>query len=142
MPNAGIEVEGLRETAKAVKALDPELAKSLKVAFTKVAEVVADAARAKVPTRSGRARSSVRAGADTKGPYVAGGKKAVPYYGWLDFGSRSPVKGHPRAYGPWFKSGVGPKRGRFIYPALDAHEQQVIEGAEAALATAREAAGI
>lgn len=140
--SAGVEVAGLREFQKGLKKLNPELDKSLKAELKTVAEVVADDARARVPSKSGRARKSVRAGADAKGPYVAGGKTSVPYYPWLDFGSRQPVTGHPRSAGPWFKSGAGPKKGRFIYPAIDENQARIIEGATQALETARGNAGI
>ena len=140
--SAGVEVAGLREFQKGLKKLNPELDKSLKAELKTVAEVVADDARGRVPSKSGRARKSVRAGADAKGPYVQGGKASVPYYPWLDFGSRRAVSGHPRSAGPWFKSGAGPKKGRFIYPAIDENQARIIEGATQALETARGNAGI
>jgi hypothetical protein len=142
MPATGIEIDGHVQLSRALKKLEPELAATLKEELKAVAELVATDARQRVPEKSGRARGSIRAGADNKGPYVAGGKKAVPYYGWLDFGSRKPVKGHPRSYGPWFKSGPGPARGRFIYAAVDANEDEIYEAAVAAFMKARDAAGL
>lgn len=131
--NAGIKVEGLREFQSGLRKLDPELDKALKTELKGVAETVAADARARVPRRTGRAAGSLRAGADAKGPYVKGGKSTVPYYGWLDFGSRTPVSGRPRSVGPWVKSGRGPKRGRAIYPAIDANKKHIEKSATEAL---------
>lgn len=137
-----VEIDGHVQFSRALKKLDPELSAALKVELKAVAEIVATDTRQRVPSKSGRARGTVRAGADNKGPYVAGGKKAIPYYGWLDFGTRTPVKGHPRSYGPWFKSGPGPARGRFIYAAIGANADEIYDAAVAAFTKARDAAGL
>lgn len=123
---AGIKVDGLPELQRALKDLDPALAKALKVELKDVAESVMHDAQNDMPVKSGRALESMKAGADIAGPYVAGGKKSVPYYGWLDFGSRTPIKGRPRSVGPWKGTGAGPKKGRFIFPAID-RNRDVIE---------------
>jgi hypothetical protein len=135
--NAGIEVAGLREFQKGLKQLSPEIDKELKTELKAVAEAIVPDARRRLPSRTGRASGSIRAGADAKGPYIVGGKKAVPYYGWLDFGSRNPRSGQPRRVGPWTKSGAGPKKGRAIYPAIDANTDTIITGAVAALNKAK-----
>lgn len=140
--NAGVEVEGLREFLRGLKKLDPELDKAIKTELKGVAEEVASDARQLAPSKSGRARGSIRSGADARGPYLAGGKKSVPYFGWLDFGARTPVAGNPRSYGPWFRSGAGPKDGRFIYPAIRRNKQTIQEGGEQALANALDASGL
>lgn len=142
--SAGIKVDGFRDTQRALKRLAPEVDKALKVELKDVAEIVADTARslAGPSAKSGRARGTIRAGADGKGPYLAGGKKSVRYFAWLDFGGRRPVKGHPRSYGPWYRSGPGPKKGRFIYPAIDRNTDTIIDGGTRALAKARDAAGL
>ena len=57
--------------------------------------------------------------------FVTGGKGSVPYYGWLDFGTRNPRHGNTRKEGPWRGSGTGPKKGRFIYPAIEAKQEEI-----------------
>jgi hypothetical protein len=99
----------------------------LRDGLKKAANIVADDAKSRVPVRSGAARGSLRATAGGNRAYVVGGKAKVPYYGWLDFGSRSPRTGNPRSVGPWAGSGTGPAKGRFIYAALDDRERQVVE---------------
>jgi hypothetical protein len=100
-----------------------ELRDGLKAA----AEIVARDARSRVPSRSGKAAGAIRAVSGGNRAFVVGGKKAVPYYGWLDFGGRTPRLGNPRSVGPWSGASGGPPKGRFIYPALDAKEREVVE---------------
>jgi hypothetical protein len=138
--NAGIEVEGLREFLKGLRKVEPELDKTLKAELKDVAQPIAADARSRI--KSKRAAATIRAGADAKGPYIAGGKSALPWYGWFDFGSRNPRSGQPRRVGPWTSSGAGPKGGRGIYPAIAAHNDDIIKGAERALDNARNAAGL
>jgi hypothetical protein len=140
--NAGIKIEGLVEVQRALRKLEPELAKELKTELASVARDVAQDAQSRVPTDSGRARGSIRAGADVKGPYVAGGKQAVPYYAWLDFGSRRPKSGRPRSVGPWKGTGAGPEKGRFIYPAIDRNRDDVTARAVDAFENAKKQAGL
>ena len=125
--NAQLKVEGLAKLRKQLKDLeDIEGRAELRDGLKAAADIVAQDARSRVPVRSGRARASVRGQAGGNKAYVVGGKKTVPYYGWLDFGSRSPVSGRPRSVGPWKKSGYGPIKGRFIYPAIDAKSDEVV----------------
>lgn len=93
--------------------------KELGRAGKEAADVVARAARDKVPVVTGRARSSVRAVARSGGGAVAGGGAKVPYYGWLDFGGR--VGRNNSVTRPVIQ------RGRFIYPALDEHHDEVVD---------------
>ena len=97
------------------------------------ADVVAQEARSRVPSRTGTAKDSIRATAGGNTAYVKGGKARVPYYGWLDFGSRTPNRGQSRSVGPWSGTGSGPQGGRFIYPAIDAKERQIAELVEEAV---------
>lgn len=91
------------------------------------AGIVATDAKGRVPSVSGRAAGSIRPLVSGNKAYVAGGKNSVPYYGWLDFGTRNPRHGNPRSRGPWSGSGSGPKAGRFIYPAIKARRDDVVE---------------
>lgn len=122
---AEVEFEGLKRLRAGLKKIDPQLQKDLRDEFVPIAQEVAAEARSRVPHKSGRAAASVRGGVSGNNAYVSGGRTSVPYYRWLDFGSRTPVSGQPRSYGPWFKSGAGPKRGRFIYPAIDAKRDDI-----------------
>lgn len=121
-----LKVEGLAELRRALKGAErmddrKELAAGLKAA----ADVVAQDAKSRVPSVTGRARGAIRATSGGNRAFVVGGKASVPYYGWLDFGGRTPVTGNPRSRGPWAGSGTGPTKGRFIYPAFDARDNEV-----------------
>lgn len=128
-----VDQAALRALQSALRKADPEMQKELKRELKAAAQIVATSAKGKVPSRSGRAAGSIRAGSTTKGAYVAGGKKTVPYYGWLDFGTRKPVSGRSRSVGPWKASGKGPKHGRFIYVALDENRDEVTRRARTAV---------
>lgn len=128
MANAGIQVEGLRELRRSIARL-PEVKHGLRQDLLEVGHKIAKDAAATVPKKSGRAAGSLRAGVSGNNAYVAGGKAKVPYFGWLDFGSRKPVSGQPRTVGPWKNSGNGPKKGRFIYPAIDRNEKYIKKAA-------------
>lgn len=122
--------------------MDDGLAREMKSELTAIANIVAEDARARVPDGSGRARASIKAGSQVKGAYVQGGKQAVPYYGWLDFGTRNPQHGQPRTAGPWKRSGKGPAKGRFIYPALEGNERNIEKRTLRAVKVARKKAGL
>lgn len=122
-----IDVEGLPELRRLFRKLGgTEQLKGVRRALKAAAEVVAADARSRVPVRSGRAQASIRAGTSGNFGTVSGGKGSLAYYGWLDFGSRTPRTGNPRRVGPWSGSGRGPDRGRFIYPALDAKADEYV----------------
>ncbi len=134
MSRVEIRVEGLRELRTVLRRVnDPDGLAELRRGLKDAAEVVARDAKSRVPVRSGAARDSIRATSGGNRAYVVGGKARVPYYGWLDFGTRYPVRGNPRSVGPWSGSGVGPEKGRFIYKAIDENEREIAMTIERAL---------
>lgn len=137
-PTLSVDVANLKALHKALKQADPELQKQLRRDLKKAADIVANEAKTRVPSRTGRAAASIRTGSNTKGAYIAGGgTNAVKYYGWLDFGSRTPKKQR----GPWRGSGSGPHGGRFIYPALADRRDEVMGVVEDAVAKSIKEAG-
>jgi hypothetical protein len=123
-----IGIEGLAETRSALRQMgDADKLVEVRDALKVAAGIAAADARGRVPSRSGTAAGSIRPLAGGNTAYVAGGTAGVPYYGWLDFGSRRPVRGNPRSRGPWAGSGKGPHKGRFIYPAIDARSADISE---------------
>ena len=125
-----IGLDGLKELRKDLKKLDEGLAKEFREQFVAIAQRVASDARMRVPIgKTAMAAASIRGGVSGNNAYVAGGRRTVPYYGWLDFGSRNPVTGNPRSVGPWAKSGTGPRSGRFIYPAIADNHEEIMRAA-------------
>lgn len=121
-----VNIDGLRELRRDLKKAEQiEDFTELRLGLKRAADVVAQDAKRRVPVRSGRARDSIRATSGGTRAYVVGGKAKVPYYAWLDFGSRSARSGRTRSVGPWTKSGDGPEGGRFIYPAFEATQTEV-----------------
>jgi hypothetical protein len=130
---AEIQIEGLAKLRRGLKEIDPQLQKDLRTALLPTANRVADTARGNVPSRTGRAASSIRGGISGNNAYVQGGRSTVPYFGWLDFGARTPKTGNPRTVGPWAGTGPGPARGRFIYPAIDSQHDAIERAAAQAI---------
>lgn len=83
-----IRVEDLSKTVRALRQVDREIPKSIRLALNDVAEIVAEETRAGVTVRSGRARASVRAASTQRAARVKGGGKRVPYYPWLEMGGK------------------------------------------------------
>ena len=134
MTAEAIRISGLREFQRAIKRLDSDLPKALRVAFNGAADIVVQVARPKVASRSGRAKSTVKARSTQTAVRVVGGGNKAPYYPWLDFGGRvGPGKSVKRTF---------VKEGRYIYGSYFDNRDRVQEGTVAALVNAAEAAGL
>lgn len=129
-----IKITGLAEFNRALRKISSELPKELRQALNLGAELVVDWARPRVPSRSGRARRSVRATSTRTAAQVTGGGARTPYYPWLDFGGR--VGRKRRVHRP-FLSG-----GRYIYPGYDARKEEVHAEVVRALIELAERAGV
>jgi hypothetical protein len=104
-----IRIDGLKQFRANLKSLDRELPKALRLAFNEAAEIVVTDARGRVPSKSGKARASVKAKSTQAYSRIAGGGNKAPYYPWLDFGGR--VGRNKSVKRPFLKDG------RFIYNA-------------------------
>jgi hypothetical protein len=129
-----VKITGLREFNKRLKALDAGLPKATRLALNDAGDVIVDDARPRVPSRSGRARRTVRARSTRTKVRVAGGGSRAPYYPWLDFGGR-----------------VGPgrsvrrpvlNRGRYIYAAFDRHRDEFVDVLDKRLREVADDAGL
>lgn len=129
-----IRVEGLQPFVRGLKKMDAEAPKRLRLAFNDAAEVVVQWVKPKVPSRSGRARNSVRARSTRTAVRVTAGGPRAPYFPWLDYGGRV---GKNRSVQRQFIAD-----GRFIYPGYRANRDQVRDRLTSALADAGNAAGI
>ena len=127
-----IRIEGLNEFVRGLKAIDQDLPKALRVAFNTAGQTIVTEARAKVPTKTGRAKASVRAQSTQKAFRITGGSKRVPYYPWLDFGGTTPIGGKR----PFLKDG------RYIYASYYRHRDELAGLLEAALLDVARAAGV
>lgn len=132
MPDAAIQVEGLRELNAALRKLgEKELPKEFKRASKRAAQVVAVEAAARVPKRTGKLAASIRGAAQARGAVVRAGRESVPYAGWIEFGGTIQHKTDN-----WSSTRPFIKQGRYIFPAAKAKEPQVVELFEAGVSHA------
>lgn len=127
-----IKVQGLAEFTRNLRTLDRELPKALRVAFNDAANVVVNDARPRIPSRSGKARASVRAKSTPTASRVSAGGKRVAYFAWLDYGGRRRGAGGR----PYLKEG------RYIYAAYYRNKEKYAVFVERALIDVARQAGI
>lgn len=118
-----IQIEGLAQLNRALRRLDTEAPKGLRLAHNEAANIVVDAARPMMPRVSGRAQASVKARSTRTATRVSAGSSRAAYVPWLDYGGEGRIKGRPSKRE--FKKG-----GRYVYPAFHANRgkvEQVLE---------------
>lgn len=127
-----VEIRGLRELKSAFRQVETALPKRLAAEFKEVAQMVVNLIQPKVPHISGRAAGSIKARGSQRGASIAFGGSAAPYYPWLDFGGR--VGRQKATVRPFLKEG------RYVYPTIKQHSQEIEKAADDAVAkVAREA---
>lgn len=129
-----IRIEGLREFQRALKRMNADLPKALRVAFNAAGDIVVQVARPDIPTKSGHAKTSVKARSTQTAVRVVGGGNKAPYYPWLDFGGKV---GRNRSVSRPFLAD-----GRYIYNAYYTHRDDVQDATVRALTDAATAAGM
>ncbi len=126
----------IREAQKLLKELaDLDEAREFKAALAWSADKVMFAAKRKVPVVTGTARAAIKSSVSKNSAQVYVNRRVPIYYGWLDFGSRTPSRVVRRTTGaggretgrsgPWANSGKGPPNGRFLFPALEEQRENV-----------------
>ncbi|MGH3735832.1 MAG: HK97 gp10 family phage protein [Micromonosporaceae bacterium] len=129
-----IKVQGLKQFSRDLKRLDSELPKILRIALNEAADVIVDYARPRVPSKSGRARRSVKARSTRTAVRVVGGGTRAPYYPWLDFGGKV---GRGRSIDRPFL-----RDGRYIYEGFFRNRERFHQVLETALIRAARQTGI
>lgn len=129
-----IRVDGLREFQRALKDIDGESQKLLRVELNRIADVVVQGASRRVPRRTGRAAASYRAQSGQREAKIIGGSKKVPYVGWLEFGGRIGRSDSQRR--PFVQSG------RYLWPTVAANRQSLEKALQAALIELARHAGL
>jgi hypothetical protein len=108
---AKIAVEGLAQVNRALRAVDSDAPKGLRLALNEAAQLLVDEVRPKIPSVTGAARRSLVARSTRTSARVGVGGKKAPWYPWLDFGGQGRIAGRP-APRPFLKEG------RYVYPTL------------------------
>lgn len=129
-----LEVHGIKELQKALKEVDADLAKELRVGFNEAAKLVLDAARPKVPRgKTGNAAASLKLRSTQRTAGIATGGTKAEYYPWLDFGGSVGRRGATKR--PFIKTG------RYIFPTLADKRPQIEAKVDEVMATLAKKAG-
>jgi hypothetical protein len=104
-----VAIEGFREFRAALRAIGREAPRALRVAGNEAADLVVTRARSSMPSRSGKARASVKAKSTQTAVKIASGGNRAPYVPWLDYGGA--VGRNDTARRPFIADG------RYVYPA-------------------------
>lgn len=134
MSESRITITGIKEFQKALRAMDANLPKQIRIALNKASELVIEKARPDIPRRSGRAANSLKVRSSQREARIAAGGRQAPYYPWLDFGGNV---GRKRSVHRKFYS-----EGRYIYPALRKNREEITEVMSLALADLARDAGL
>lgn len=130
-----IKIDGLREFQAALRRADAALPKQMRLALNEASDVVIDYATSHMPSKTGRARASLKARSSQREARVAMGGRKAPYAPWLDFGGQGKRKGRP-ASRPFLKDG------RYVYKGLAVKRDKVQEILQAGLMRLAHDAGL
>lgn len=129
-----ISVEGLAQVNRALRQIDKDAPKELRLALNSAAQLLVDRTRPKIPERSGAARRSLVARSTRTSARVGIGGKKAPYVPWLDFGGKT---GRDRSVDrPFFKEG------RYLYPTLREVRPEIEKQLQGALTAVIRGAGL
>lgn len=93
--SAQIDTAGLREFQAALRRMDSDLPKQLRLVLNEAAGIVVDYAQAHIEVKSGRAKASIKARSSQRQAAVTIGGNRAPHVPWLDFGGEGRVRGRP-----------------------------------------------
>lgn len=111
MEDLKIEIEGLAQLNRALRAIDSDAPKQLRLTHNAAADLLVDRTRPEIPSASGAARRSLVARSTRTSARVAAGGRTARYYPWLDFGGQGRIAGRP-ARRDFLREG------RYVYPTL------------------------
>jgi hypothetical protein len=120
MSTPKITITGLKEFQKALRQMDSDLPKQLRLVLNEAGQLIVNYDQAHMPNKTGRARASVRVRSSQRAARVAVGGNKAPYVPWLDFGGEGRRKGRPPAR-PFIKAG------RYTYVGLKIHRDEITE---------------
>lgn len=129
IPPDAIKIRGIKEIQAALKQLDGESQKLLRLAFNDAAAPIIKTAKRNMPSGPpvrGHVESTVKPSSGQRDARIRHGGTKYPYSPWLDFGG---AVGRQKSVKRKFI-----KSGRYLYPAFWKHRDEVQEAAEEALA--------
>lgn len=123
-----IQILGLREFRRQLRAADAQLPRELRKVFNTAAAAVVGEAKAQVPRRSGALAGSIRARSTQTSGQVVMGTTRVPYAGFIEFGGHVGKGRKGRGTGSVSRPVI--KTGRYLYPAFLRHQMTVLAAME------------
>jgi hypothetical protein len=130
-----IKITGLADFTRNIKKLDANLPKVLRLAFNEASTMIVQDAQTGMPTKTGRAKRSIKAKSTRSEARIAGGGARAPHYPWLDFGGEGRVKGRPPA-----RTFI--KQGRYLYASYFKLRPELVRALEEGLVDVARQAGI
>lgn len=129
-----IGIEGLNEFSRALNKFDKDSAKMVRTANNTAADLLISKTQPLIPSRTGKAKNSLKARSTRTSARIQVGGNKAPYYPWLDFGGRTGRN----------KSVVRPfyKEGRYLYPTLRKNRDAIAALQYESMAAVARAAGL
>jgi hypothetical protein len=131
---SSIKVKNLKPLTGALKKIDAEAPKQIRLALNTVADVVVQAVRPQIPRKTGAAAKSIRAKSTRTSARISVGGPRAQYYPWLDFGGS--VGRKKSVHRPFYKEG------RYLYPTLAKKQGDITKALESALSDVIKNAGL
>lgn len=120
----GVQVDGLKELRKTLKAAGDDLS-DLKAANAEAAQIAADGGRSRVPTLNGLLASSIRSTGTKTAGIVRAGKASVPYAAPIHWGW--PARSIPE--NPFLSDGATATEPRWL-PVYEQRIEDIINNVE------------
>lgn len=131
---ATVKVSGLKEFNRALRTMDADLPKGLRIALNGCADFLIEKTRSQIPQKSGKAARSLKARSTRTAVRIAVGGNKAPYYPWLDFGGH--VGRHGSVARPFYREG------RYLYPTLRRNRDEFTKIMQDSIVHVAEAAGL
>lgn len=113
-----IDTTGLREFQAALRRIDADLPKQLRLVLNEAAGIIVDYAQAHIEVKTGRARATIKARSSQRAAAVSIGGARAPYVPWLDFGGEGRIRGRPAP-----REFI--KEGRYVYRGLRLNNEDI-----------------
>lgn len=134
MTEAKISIEGLAEFNRALRQIDKEAQKQLRLVGNAAADILISRTRPKIPSLTGAARDSLKARSTRTSARVSVGGRKAPHYPWLDFGGKTGIRQSVQR--DFYKEG------RYLYPTLREERPAIIKALEEGIVAVAEGVGL
>jgi hypothetical protein len=125
-----IKIEGIREFQRALRAMDADLPKQIRVVLNSATKLVLAYAEPRFPRKTGRAAGSLKAKSGQREARIGLGGSRAPYAPGLDFGG-----GRPQF--PDYRP-----EGRYVYKGLEVQRDEITDAMSEGLHALARSAGL